>query len=238
MRRRRRPRGPKKRHFVLRFFGIMLLLAVFSLTAFIAFDRKLRPVVRQYATSRVTYLATRIINDAITEELSERSSIYGELVSFEKNETGDIVALKTDMIKINNLKSRITARIAEKISQLDQSQISVPLGNIVASQLFSGRGPRIHVQLVPLGSATAEFISAFSNAGINQTRHQILIEVAASMSVVTAGTSASCTVQTQMSIAETVLIGRVPESYTYLEDATAEQIDKYNNYTDKYNIKP
>lgn len=229
-RRRRRPPSIHKRRIALRVCISVLLLVALALSGFIVFDRKLRPVVRQYATSRVTYLATCIINDVITEELAEQEGASNELVSFEKNEGGDIVALKTDMMKINHLKSRITTRIAEKISQLDQSQISVPLGNIVASDLFSGRGPRIHVQLVPVGSAKAEFISAFTNAGINQTRHQIIIEVAATMSLVTAGTSASCTVQTQMSIAETVLIGRVPESYTYLEDATEEQIDNYNDY--------
>ena len=149
-RRRRRPPMQHKRHVALRICVSILLLVAFALTGFIVFDRKLRPVVRQYATSRVTYLATCIINDVITEELAEQEGTSNDLVSFEKNESGDIVALKTNMIKINHLKSRITTRIAEKISQLDQSQISVPLGNIVASDLFSGRGPRIHVRLVPV----------------------------------------------------------------------------------------
>ena len=214
---------------------VLFLLCAAVVLAFIILQNRLRPVVQQYAVSRVTYLATRIINDVIDEELSQTGTVYDNLVSFEKNQNGDIAALKTDIVRINQLKAAITSRVADEIARLDTSQISIPLGNLIGGDLFSGRGPSIPVRLVPVGSVSANFISSFTNAGINQTRHQIVIDTTVSMSVIAPGARASCQVNTKVNIAETILIGSVPEGYTYIDDTgESEMLQKYNDYAQEY----
>ncbi len=216
------------------------LAAVLTLTglvlgaAFVLVQSRLRPVVEQYATSRVTYLATRIINSVIDEELSNAGGVYDNLVTLEKNINGNISALKTDIVGINQLKAAITNEIAQRLAELDTSEISIPLGNLIGGELFSGRGPKIPVNLVPIGSVSANFISAFNNAGINQTRHQIVIDTTVNMSVIMPGARTSCQVNTQVSIAETILIGEVPEGYTYIDDTGSEMLQKFNDYAQEY----
>ena len=213
----------------------MTLIICMALSlGFAALQNRMRPVVEQYAVSRVTYLATRIINDIIDEELSRAGGVYDNLVSFEKNQNGDISALKTDIVRINQLKAAIISRVAEELAQLDTSQISIPLGNLLGGDLLSGRGPKIPVRLVPVGSVSTNFISAFTNAGINQTRHQIVIDATVSMSVIAPGTRAGCQINTKVNIAETILIGNVPEGYTYIDDTSGGGIlQKYNDYSEE-----
>ena len=225
----RRPRGRATR-LALGLALTGLLLGV----AFILVQNRLRPVVEQYATSRVTYLATRIINSVIDEELSSAGGVYDNLVTLEKNANGNVSALKTDIVGINQLKAAITNEIAQRLVELDTSEIAIPLGNLIGGELFSGRGPKIPVHLVPVGSVSANFISAFNNAGINQTRHQIVIDTTVSMSVIMPGARTSCQVNTQVSIAETILIGEVPEGYTYIDDTGSEMLQKFNDYAQEY----
>lgn len=215
--------------------AVMLLICGGVAAGLLFLQSRLGPVVEQYAVSRVTYLATKIINDVIDEELSNAGGVYDNLVSFEKNENGDISALKTDIVRINQLKASITSRVADELAHLDMSQISIPLGNLIGGDLFSGRGPSIPVRLVPVGSVSANFISAFANAGINQTRHQIVIDATVSMSVVAPGARASCNVNTKVNIAETIIVGSVPEGYTYIDDTgESEMLQKYNDYAQEY----
>lgn len=213
---------------------VLFLLCAAVVLAFIILQNRLRPVVQQFAVSRVTYLATRIINDVIDEELSQTGTVYDNLVSFEKNQNGDIAALKTDIVRINQLKAAITSHIADEISRLDTSEISIPSGNLIGGDLFSGRGPKIPVHIVPVGSVSANFISAFTNAGINQTRHQIVIDVSIQMSVIAPGARAGCQVDTKVNIAETILIGSVPDGYTYIDDPSDNTLEKFNNYKEDY----
>lgn len=215
--------------------SVLLLACAGVLCSLFFLQSRLEPVVEQYAVSRVNYLATQIINDVIDAELSEAGGVYDNLVTFEKNEQGDIAALKTDIVRINQLKAAITGRVADEIASLDTSQIAIPLGNLIGGDLFSGRGPSIPVRLVPVGSVSANFISSFTNAGINQTRHQIVIDTAVSMSVVAPGARVSCQVSTKVNIAETILIGSVPEGYTYIDDTgESELLQKYNDYAQEY----
>ena len=231
MRRRRRIlRFKRRRPGYYRRMAALLLLCAALTVGFVLMQSRLRPVVEQYAVSRVTYLATRIINDAVSTVLAQEGESYNSLVSFERNQNGDISALKTDIVRINRLKSAITSRASDKIAQLDTSEISIPIGNLIGGALFSGRGPKIPVHLVPVGNVNANFISVFTNAGINQTRHQIVIDATVNMSVIAPGTRAGCQVNTKVNIAETILIGSVPESYTYIEDCSDEVLQKFNDY--------
>ncbi len=185
---------------------------------FLWFQRRLEPVVEKLAASRVAYLAGEVINDAINEQIASGLTDYSELISFEKDDAGKVTALKTNMATINKLKTEITALVLERISELDSSELAIPLGNIIDGELFSGRGPSIPVIVVPVGVAEADFSTALVTAGINQTRHRILVTVSASIGVLMAGYETETVVSSQVVVAETVIVGDVPQAYTYLED--------------------
>lgn len=206
--------------------GLCVVLAL----SLLVIDLKLRPQIREWAESRARYLATQVINEAISEELEENAADYADIVRFEKDEGGQILAVQTDIVKINNMKSRIVTRISQKLREATEIIIHIPLGNALGNDVLYGRGPDVPVHLIPLGSANANFVSVFTNAGINQTRHQILIETGVELSVLAPGSESTVNVTSQISIAETVLIGNVPNSYTYIDGDNTEGLGKYYQF--------
>ncbi|MDR0381729.1 MAG: sporulation protein YunB, partial [Oscillospiraceae bacterium] len=204
----RPPASPRRR--VLRF-------AALGLTVFIALfvwaEAKIRPYAAQMALSRVHILATGEINRAVDDIVSMENLQYGDLVYFEKNVTGQITALKTDMAKVNHLKAAVTQRVLDRLRSTDTEELSIPLGNIINGDLLSGRGPSIPVRIVPVGMVDSGFLSSFTSAGINQTRHQIIMRIDVTIGVLLPGVQEETHVEAQVNIAETILVGSVPESY-------------------------
>ena len=214
---------------ILRAF--LLLLAVFALLLFL--DGKLRPVIRDYACSRAVYLATSTINDAVNEEISNSGVVYSDLIYLEKDQTGRVTALHTNIVKINRLKARVTDYVIRRLNELDTSPLDIPLGTISGVDLLSGMGPVIRIKVVPLGQASASFGSEFTAAGINQTRHSITMQVSATVTIMLPRESIETTVTTHVDVAETIIVGIVPESYTNVEDASGGEItDKIFNFAD------
>lgn len=223
-----RYRGRGRSHLLRLIFLPGAVLAVLILL-----DLKLRPVIRDYSYSRAVYLATSTINDAVNEEISNSGVEYSDLIRLEKDGMGRVTALHTDIVKINRLKARVTDYVIDRLNTMDVSSLSIPLGTITGVDLFSGMGPVIRIKVVPLGQASASFGSEFTAAGINQTRHSITMQVSASVTVILPQESIETTVTTHVDVAETIIVGVVPESYTNVEDATGGEItDKIFNYAD------
>lgn len=232
MRRKRRFRRLSHRlqgHMDLRIVWLFILCLACT-AAILAAELKLRPLVRTYAEGRAGYIAARSVNQAVQEELEQAGGIYDNLVFFEKNEAGDILAVKTDSIRINRLKSAILDRVAEKLSQSGTTRIEVPLGNIINGELFSGRGPKIPIVLQLVNTANANFISEFNEAGINQTRHRLLIEIDTAVTALLPAGRTSFRITSQINLAETIIVGRVPDSYTDIVDTDSSLLEKYNDY--------
>ena len=207
----------------------LFLICLFAAVTFFSLELKLRPIVRAYAEGRARYVAIKVINEAVQEEL-ETQDIYDSLLHLEKGSDGNVIALKTEPVKMNRLKSAIISRIGEKLNASGSVEIRIPIGNMINGELFSGRGPRISVLLQMVNNVNAVFVSEFEHAGINQTMHRILIDVTVGMNVILPGGSSYFEITTEMSIAETIIVGDVPETYTDIVDTREGLIEKYNDY--------
>lgn len=78
-------------------------------------------------------------------------------------------------------------------------------------------GPRLTVKIIPVGTVNTDYKTEFLSSGINQTRHRIYIEIKSKMSVVAPFTNETVEVITNVNVAETVLIGNVPDTFYNLE---------------------
>lgn len=208
------------------------MLAVVIVIALAAawFKKRLTPVVEKLATSRVVYLAGEVINDAINDQIALQGVEYEDFVHLETDANGRVTALKTDMAAINRFKADVTALVLDRINNMDNSELYIPLGNIIDGELFSGRGPNIPIIVVPVGSAWADFSTNVSTAGINQTRHQIIVTVSAEITILLPGYETSTVVSSEVVAAETVIVGDVPQNYTYLEDTGMDTHQIYGDY--------
>ena len=211
---RMRPRGKRKKNGMVKIILVMAVLLV----SYLWVATKIRPLLMQMADAQVRYLATKLINEVVGAEMAREEMSYDDLVYFEKDGAGNITALKTDMLKINQFKQKIASSISEVIREVPPSELYIPLGNLLKSELFSGRGPHIPVKIVPVGTASTSFSNRFEAAGINQTRHQVLIDVEVDIGILLPGNDSSTVVKTQVNIAETIIVGMVPDSFVSMGD--------------------
>lgn len=220
--------GYKRRRFLWRmlFFLWVVLLAVCLLAA------QMRPIILEYASNLVQYTATEAINDAVQDKIYQNRAQYESLVSFEHDNTQRVTALKTDTITINRMKTEIVSMVYDRINALEQTTLSVPLGSIFLPAFSGGKGPKLQVGMAGLGFAKAEFASAFSQAGINQTRHNIVLEVHAEVSVLTLFGSQVTEINSSFYVTDTIIVGTVPEQYTYIDDTEQSLLGKINDYAE------
>ena len=184
------------------------------------------PIISSMATARVSNTVNRIVVEAVSDAIQGGEIDYGVLVEFEKDDNGHVTALKSNMAAFNRLQSRISDDILLRLSEVSTTTLSIPVGTLTGSSLLAGRGPVIKIKMQSVGSTTASFRNTFSSAGINQTRHQILLDVHVNVSILLPGFRTSTKVSNEISVAETVIVGSVPENYTYFS-TRPEEIDDY-----------
>lgn len=201
------------RRTVLRMLGFLLCVLLLILL-FIA-GMQMRPLLSSLATSKVSNTVTRIVTEAVNETIDSGTIRYEELVSFQKDNEGRITAVSSNMPAFNRLQSQILNLVLERISEVSTRDLSIPLGSLSGSSLLAGRGPRIQVRMQSIGSSSAYLENAFVSAGINQTKHQILLHVDVYVSILLPGFTTATKVSNVYTVAETVIVGSVPESYTY-----------------------
>lgn len=206
---------------------IWLVLFVVLLTAIaVGALVHMGPIISSMATARVSNTVNRIVVEAVSDAIQGGEIDYGVLVEFEKDDSGHVTALKSNMAAFNRLQSRISDDILLRLSEVSTTMLSIPIGTLTGSSLLAGRGPVIKVKMQSVGSTTASFRNTFSSAGINQTRHQILLDVHVNVSILLPGFRTSTKVSNEISVAETVIVGSVPENYTYFS-TRPEEIDDY-----------
>ena len=208
LRRRRRPRRLPRLLLILPLLAALLLLTL---------ARRFYPVLREMAVTEAGNAVSVVINNSIAEKMSNGELRYDDIITLEKNAEGRVMAIMTDMSKVNLLKSEITAEIIRDLSGDVKTRVYIPLGNVTGLNLLSGKGPALPVEIVAVTMANTEFVNRFSAAGINQTRHQIVVLVNAAVSVLIPGGNAYAEVHAEVTVAETVIVGEVPETYTYFE---------------------
>ena len=89
----------------------------------------------------------------------------------------------------------------------------MPMGSLILPELFSGKGPAIPVRILSIRNSDASFNSGFSEAGINQTLHQLSMDVSVDVTVLVLGSTVSFTVNSQVVVAETIIVGDVPNTF-------------------------
>ncbi|MEG1710659.1 MAG: sporulation protein YunB [Clostridia bacterium] len=182
------------------------------------------PVIVSFAEARVRSLVTAAVNNAIFTVMADGVA-YNELIKIEKGNDGVAAILIADSIKINKL-ANDTAKMSEKlISAIGLQGIGIPVGTLTGTPLFSGRGPDIHIVVEPVGSVVCNFVSEFEQAGINQTRHKIYLDILTTVEIIIPTAKSLINTTTQVLVAESILIGDVPETYLFFGEKPSKSLD-------------
>lgn len=187
----------------------LLIIAV----CFVVLRGKYRDVVRDLAQTQVKNSTSDLTNDAIAKQIANGNIAYDRLIFFEKDLNGKITALKTNMSEVNRLKTDILNIINDEILALDAVSIGIPLGSLFLPELLSGKGPAIPVHILSIRNSDATFVSHFEQAGINQTLHKLTMVVSIDVSVLALAETTSFTMESEVVVAETIIVGDVPQTF-------------------------
>ena len=191
-----------------------LFLALLS-AVYMLLRGQFHDVVRDLARTQVMNVTSDLINDAIDDQIEQGTIAYDRMVYFEKDLDGRITALKTNMGLVNRLKTDILNLINDEILAQDTDHISIPVGSLILPEILGGKGPGIPVRILTIRNSEAAFRSNFSEAGINQTLHQLIMVVYVDVAVLVLGQTESFTVESEVVVAETVIVGTVPETFLH-----------------------
>lgn len=208
--------------------GIFALLLALT----VAVVLHMKPVVVDLATARTSNAVNRIVVAAVNDAVDSGRIDYEQLVDFDKDAEGHVTALRSNMAAFNRLQASIADDILQRMAEVSSTDLAIPIGTLTGSPLLAGRGPCLRVRMQSVGTATARFDNQFSAAGINQTRHRIILNVDVHVSILLPGLTTYTKVSNEISVAETVIVGGVPETYTYFSTTP----DEIENYADEYII--
>lgn len=198
---------------------ILLLLGI--LAFLVCSSLYLRTVSTQIAISDASDLVSLRINQTIAAIMSEGEYDADSFVSFEKGESGEVTAISCNMAQINALSAEILDRVVGATENYTAT-VQIPLGNLSGVSMLMGRGPMVPIEIVTLTSSRVEFRNGIVTAGINQTKHQITLQIKVDIDILVPWGSESTQVVSEVLIADTVIVGRVPDTYLGLTKGAQE----------------
>lgn len=221
--RRRKGRNVWRRAAIL-----ALIAAVSGIVAVYAV--RMQRIFMEYAVNICEDSAMQEINNLMQDEVFSHPEIYENMVTLEHDSEQRITALRTDTIAIGRMKARLVNGLFERLGDLEQTTVEVPLGTVFAPHYFSGMGPSVDIGMVAMAQMDAEFVSAFSAAGLNQTRHNILIHINAGFRILTPFGGKECKIETSYPVTDTVIVGIVPEQYMNIEDLQGNLLGRIKDH--------
>jgi len=197
--------------------GLLVALLLISLA-----ERKLQPVLSAAAKAQTQNRMTAVLEQAVLDDLADREDGCAGLVSIQRDESGAITALTTDMAKLNRLRAELTSAALKAVEGVDVNQLEIPLGTLFDSELLWARGPSIRVRALSVGTVDAEFDSEFTSAGVNQTLHRLWLELSAPVTLLLPSGTVEVPVAARLCVSETVIVGQVPDTYLQMGEAKTQ----------------
>ena len=219
-------RSNRKKNSLIIFIWALVLL----ISAIIFLESKIRPSINSIAEYQSRDVATQYINNTVYQTLSKNASDYSDFVKIKYDSLGQISSVETNTTEINKFQAEISKQLNEKYEKIGEADIPIKLGTLTGISYLVGHGPVINFKILPVGYVKTQLVSEFKEAGINQTIHQIKLNVYADAEVVLPGNYDSFEVEATYILTDTVIVGKIPDGYTYIAGDNRDNISKINDY--------
>ncbi len=188
------------------------LVALFFIGLIVLVHVNITNILVSVAEASMRSITTVAVNDAIYYTLSDKVR-YEDLVSVERDGAGNILAIASNAFQINRIARDAAYMSQQNLSKMSESGVDVPLGAFTGIEAWAGFGPKINMKILPISNVACSFASVFEDAGINQTKHSIYLEIVADISIIMPTRTRNFASLTEVLICESVLVGKVPDTY-------------------------
>ncbi len=193
-------------------YVITVIILIVLMMFFFFVEKRMRRSLTELSEYKTKAIVTQIVSSAVNNNFPENVN-YDEIVIVNRDSNDRITSIQTDIAKLNRIFSNVSLDIGNELSNLGHEKVSIPLGAVLGDSLFAANGPGIGVRIIPAGSVETDFVSEFTSAGINQTKHRIFMKVKTDVGVVVPFMERKTVVITSIPVAETIIVGNVPEYY-------------------------
>lgn len=193
---------------------IIAIIVILALT--VAISWFLGEISTQIAVSDATDIVTKAVNDSINTVLGQGIYGFDYFINIDKDADGNVSAITSNMAHINKLSTDILNCVIEST---DNGVISVeiPAGNLSGISLLLNKGPDVAVDIIMLTSSRVDFRNEVIPCGINQAKYQLILEVTIDIDILVPWGTESAKTVTEVIVADTVVVGKVPETYFSME---------------------
>lgn len=191
----------------------LIILSILALVCVYFIETNLFPLIESYAANRAKIFATNLVNEAVAQVLQKDDVTYDSLVRHETLSGGKVTSVEADAMAIDRIKTDVIRKVKELSAERNEN-LKIPLGTLTNTRLFIGLGPSISIKMRFSPYVTSDITSEFQSAGINQTLHQMMLKVTTEVYMLIPGSQNSVQVSTDYCLAETILVGEVPDAYT------------------------
>ena len=216
-----------------RFAKIVVFALFLLLSCVLIYNLQILPVLFPLAKAKCTTELTDAVNRIVRARMQSDSDGYADFVRLHFGEDGSVASVETNTPRLAKLSGDIVGDVTDALTH-ERMTVRIPLGSLSGSALLSGKGPDVRVKLAVSQKITCAVRGDFTESGINQTLHRVFLRVTVEVCALLPGAVQTFSVPTDVCVAETVIIGKVPEAYTRIDrfasDVTETEIDDISDY--------
>lgn len=199
-------------YFLKRYKSLIWIIAIIFLFLYLYrfVDKNIKPTVVAISEIKAKTVTTETINETIRVKI-RRDINYNDLIFVNYDKEGRVTLMQANTILMNSIAAEVALEVQEQLKEMSKSKIKVPLSNAFDTQIIDL--PNIGIKIEPQGAVYVDFATEFESSGINQTRHRIYIIVATDIKMIVPLVTENIRISTNIPIAETIIVGEVPEQY-------------------------
>lgn len=196
---------------------ILGVLTAISVVLLIFVESRVREVRTEMGELTARNKAASAILNGVEETIKDADLYYSELVQIVRDENGDVKSLITDTARLNTVSNAVNRNVDKRISDIKSCPVKIPITSLTGEGILSGLGPCVTFYVTVTGTASTSFENVFDSAGVNQTRHQIMLKVTVKTYVILGRSVNKYTVTTDLCIAENIIVGITPDAIAQLQ---------------------
>lgn len=212
------------------FMYVFLVSFTLFFIVFFCLDTFMRPQIVDYSSSKAKNFVSASIHETLANTVKENNFTYSDMVTVSKNSKGNITSIQTNTMNVNLLKAQAVKQIGNRLENYRNQSFQVPLGTLVGWQFVTGKGPKVSFDIQSAGNVNAQLHNSFTSAGINQTKHQIILTVTVDVVVLFPGYSTTVNITTDFIVADTIIVGEIPDTYLDFSKNEQDILSKPNEY--------
>ena len=193
-----------------RAIAVLMVLVVFLFVCLV----RCRQVVATFAQSNAAWMAEKTANETISRVLEEKAQLCRSLIQVSYNEQQILSSVILDAAGINIIKTAVSVAVMDALEDVSTIGVNIPLGTMLGLDWLSGWGPLIYIPMSMTSSVYTSISSTLDAVGINQSSYRVNVCVKVNMWIVTPAGYSDVTIETAVPMAETVLLGEVPDNLT------------------------